>query len=172
MGVKTDRTTRFGAAILGICLGLTGCDSVIHGTQQITIVVTRPPANTPVSGISIKCVPKDHHRAGAPDSMPQEEYIAEFAGEPVKTNGLGRATATLRVFSVYGSTYHTVLPFLEVPSTPRDEVSGVEYLFKVEGTMGTEFLPLLMKPGETVEGEHFRLTVESIGRPVPQRPDL
>lgn len=169
--MKTDATTRLGAAVLGICLGLAGCDAAVRGTQLITVSVAKPPGNTPVSGASIRCAPNNPCRAGASQTTPQGEYIAEFASEPVTTDDSGRANATLRVCSAYGSVYHTLLPFLEVPSTPRDEVSGLEYLFKVEDTTGTEFLTVLMKQGETVEGERFKLTVDTIGKPVRLKPD-
>ena len=54
------------------------------------------------------------------------------------------------------------------PVKLEDKVTGERYLFLLEGE-AREILTVEMLPGTSQEGEHFMLTIDSIGPPEPKR---
>ena len=50
-------------------------------------------------------------------------------------------------------------------NTKRDRVRGKEYLFRIEKEAAKETFKMRMKPGATVSGDRFSITVISIGKP-------
>ncbi|MCK4659764.1 MAG: hypothetical protein KAV82_09615 [Phycisphaerae bacterium] len=61
-----------------------------------------------------------------------------------------------------------VITFTSCPDPLSDQVTGELYLFRVNTEITSEFLPLRMRPGASVSGEFFTLTVVSIGEATPR----
>lgn len=81
----------------------------------------------------------------------QWEYLTKLQGNTVRTDAKGHAGFNVYVDHVWDVFYGTL--------------TGQYYLFHITGN-NDEIIPTLMKPNTTSEGCHYKITVESIGKPV------
>lgn len=151
--------------IAGLSVWGFGCDAAVRGTQDITLTVKRVNGGTPASGARVRCAPASIRCAGGPS-----ETIARYGSEVVTTATDGGATIRLHTASACGGRVLLLSP-PKVPSRPRDEVTGKEYLFEIADETAREILTLSVERGATVKGARFLLAIATIGEPQPLPPD-
>lgn len=131
-----------------------GCDPFRSGSQSMRISVMRIDNSQPASNALIICAPENrnlhHHHAYC---ISQREYLSIISRKnSVLTDNKGNAKFNVSV----GNTGFEL----------HDTLTGDFYLFHISGVYD-EVISTVVKPKTTSEGCHYKITVESIGKPVP-----
>ncbi len=100
---------------------------------------------------SVMCAPEQRSGPSANYRLSQAEYVAQASGGLSQTDDDGKAQLIVSV-----STIGTKL---------LDEVTGEYFLFRIDHDT-SEVLSVLMRVGESRQGRHFKITVDSIGGPI------
>ena len=147
------------AIILSIAAG---CDARILGTQRISLTVTPRTTGAPVADAVVTCAPAVQRGSYPRWDRSMSDYVDAFSDESSTTDASGTTTITHKTLQIYGGL------MWRVPSAPPDLVTGKHFYVRIDGSLGSETLTLLMDPGGSSSGGRYRATVQSIGPPEPR----
>jgi hypothetical protein len=144
-----------------------GCDPVRTIRHHVIISVCDA-ERTPVSGVkvAIKESWESWQTWGTEDELAEDkayfrrEWESDFVPwREAVTDEQGEAVIRIEI----GALDHTKG---SEPPAKRDFVSNRQHIVKLEGPNGQEEMLLVMKPGESVRGEHYVVRVVEIEKPV------
>jgi hypothetical protein len=146
-------------------LSACGCDPVRTTLQHVRLQVTKSDSGQPVDG-ALVWLRYDFERGSLwskdPSSRRYWEHMPWYCGV---TDGQGKVKVGIE---------YTVLDRTIGPRPPawRDEVTGQPYLMKVSGGQPQqEEFSLIVKPGVSVKGKSFEVSIREIDRPRYVGPD-
>jgi hypothetical protein len=159
---------RLQALWIACSLFVTGCDPVRTTSQTVGLRVVESASGNPVAGANVRlkydferAEPVSRERLTPPKDWHEErrKFWDQFPWSPGVTDKDGRAEIATRRTAIdrtWGSK----------PPASGDTITGVPYLVRVKAyDLPEEELSVLMKPGESVKGKSFALTVIEIQQP-------
>ena len=168
-GVYTMLRRRWGYVLwIVFSLFATGCDPVRTTWQTLRLRVTDPASGNPVAGAQVRlkldferAEPLSQETLKPPEQWHEErrKFWEQSPWSPGVTDKDGRAEIGIKRTALdrtWGSK----------PPASRDTITGKPYLVKVKtGEVPEEELSVIMKPGESVKGKSFTVTVIDIQEP-------
>jgi len=129
-------------------------------SQPVQIVVTHSVSRSAVADATLDFAYADHSKSPSARRLSDDEYLDQYRYRRQKTDGTGNASLAVDIAWIAGGLF----PDLD---TERDRLTGESYLFRIRSATTTETVKVEVTPGATSVGDHFTVTVLSVGKPTP-----
>ena len=150
---RSTVTTSACCVVLSL-LGM-GCDPVRTTMQHVHSQVVHSSSGKPALGASVQLKGPYDKASVSLKNVTEEQWLSFPPIHLGLTDKHGVAVVPIKITAVAHSLGW---------STPRDRVTGFEYLCKVVRAEGADLLALEMRPGVSARGKHFGVSIKKIGQ--------
>ena len=142
---------------------IVGCDVGIRGTQTVQFTVLDLRLHQPATGARVTCAPL-RRVPSTLDALSRDDYCQLFDAQGGYTNINGEVDVRWPIVAAKSG----LLVWMGIERVILyDTIMGSRFIVSVRAGTIRESLDVPMAPETSVSGDHFTVTVNAIGQPIP-----